>query len=456
MLNYSVKSTRFDVKRVVILYLVGTLVFTLPLLFLSILTISQFAAILSVFIIILAVIDPRWGIASMIASLAMMEVLPDLPLVSSFSALLGVVTFASFFLYTFVRKILPLPKKLEGGFWLALLLVAWIFFTHPDAALVLGDRVWIWTFVQLVLAAWLARHLITDLSTTRLVAILFVLANLLSVYIVFQQGHIGDSLYQSQRGYGLGLGSNGTARYLILALLFTYYLYITDQHKKPIYSLLYMVCAAILTLGVIYTVSRTGIILIPIAAGLILISPSAKGNGKKLGFLLLGGVGISFFIPENAFSLVESIVPSILGGTDTAGLRYALWAAGMKMFSTSPVTGVGIGQFQYLLPKYGAGIVPAFFLNLTSHSTYVQLLAETGIIGFALFLAMAGLALKNLYSLTFNQDHHRAMTAWLWFSLIIVILVGAFTKTDFTEKLLWVALGVGYAAKSLLNRSDES
>ena len=446
------KSTYYhNPKRMLIIFLTGCLAIITPFLLQNILQVNQFTSIIAVFVIILALADPRWGIVAMVASLAIIEVLPDIPLASSASALLGAVTFASYLFHVFIRRALPLPQKLERGFWLGAILLAWIFLSNPSAALLLGDRVWIWTLVQLWLVAWLARNLITDPTTTKLLAIFFILANLLSVYIVFQQGYIGDSLYQSQRGYGLGLGSNGTARYLILSLLFTYYLYITSAQKRPIVSLFYAACGLILTLGVIYTVSRTGLILILLAIGLILISPSTKSNGKKLGFLLLGFVGISFFVPTNALRLIETILPSIISGTDTAGLRYALWTAGMKMLSDFPITGVGIGQFQYALPQYGAGLVPSFYLNLTAHSMYVQLLAETGIVGLFLFSVMLVLAVKNLYLRILSKDRDQAMTAWVWFSLVVIILVGALTKTDFTEKLLWIGLGIGFASISKSN-----
>ena len=439
------KSTHSERNKFIAALIVFFTAISIPLILLRVIQLDQLMPLIAVFVIILALVDPHWGIVAMIASLAILEVLPEIPLASSFSALLGAVTFASFLFSIFIRRVLPLPQKLEMGFWLGLILMAWICLSNPAAALVLGDRVWIWTLIQLWLVAWLARNLINDLPTTKLLAIFFILTNLLSAYIVLQQGFFGDSLYQSRRGYGLGLGSNGTARYLILALLFTYYLYMTNARKKPIQSLIYMACALALTLGVIYTVSRTGFILILLAVGLILISPSAKSNGKKLGFFLLGFVGISFFIPANALRLSETILPSITGGTDTAGLRYALWTAGMKMFSDSPVIGVGIGQFQYRLPYYGGGIVPARFLELTPHSMYVQLLAETGIVGLLLFVVVVIVALKNLYLRMLSKDYDQAMTAWMWFSLVTIILAGAITKTDFTEKLLWVGLGIGFA-----------
>lgn len=415
-----------------------------PLLLLDIIQLDQLIPFIALFVLFLALVNPRWGVVAMVASLAVTEVLPDLPLVSSFSALLGAVTLVSFLFQVFTRKAVSLHPKMEGNFWIGLVLIAWIFASNPAAALVLGDRVWIWTLLQLWLVAWLARNLITDLSTTKLIAIFFILANLLSVYIVLQQGYVGESIYQSRRGFGLGQGANDAARYFILALLFTYYLYMTKARKKPMQSLFLVACALVITLGVINTVSRTGIILIALAVGLILISPSAKSNGKKLGFLLLGFVGVSYFIPANALRLTGTILSSISVGTDTAGLRYALWAAGMKMFSDSPFTGVGIGQFQFMLPKYGAGIVPVYYLNLTPHNMYVQLLAETGIVGFSLFMAMVILALKNLYLRMLSTDYDQAMTAWMWFSLVVIILVGAFTKTEFTEKLLWVGLGIGF------------
>lgn len=438
------KTIPFDRSRILIAYLVFCVVIILPALFFNVMKIDLAVAIFGILLVFLTLVSPHWGIVATISSLAIVEVLPDIPLASSFTALLGGVTLVSYLFHAFIQRGLPLPDRLENGFWLGSVLIVWILVSNPAAALLLGDRVWIWTLVQLWLVAWLARNLINNPATTKLLMIWVLVANLFSVFVVFQQGVVGETAYQSQRGYGLSIGSNTTARYLTIALLFTYYLYMINPGKKFIYQLIYAIGAIILALGVVYTASRTGLILILVAVGLILISPSAKGKSKKWSFLFLGLAAFLLLAPNNLFKLLETIVPSIVSGSDTAGLRYALWQAGKKMFQDSPFRGVGIGQFQYQLPYYGTGIVQVGFLTLTPHSMYVQLLSETGIIGLILFIGMGTVALNNLFKRMTTQDYNQAMIGWVWFATLMVIFVGGITKTDFSEKLLWVALGIGF------------
>jgi hypothetical protein len=37
------------------------------------------------------------------------------------------------------------------------------------------------------------------------------------------------------------------------------------------------------------------------------------------------------------------------------------------------------------------------------------------------------------------------MAGWVWMTILVLLLLGGITKTDFSDKLLWVALGVGFS-----------
>lgn len=87
-------------------------------------------------------------------------------------------------------------------------------------------------------------------------------------------------------------------------------------------------------------------------------------------FKLLGTEQISFVAPSTQdYSTAE---------------RLAHWIAGIRMFLTHPLTGVGIGNYPDAYPSYYLTI----FVNSLghAHNYYINIAAETGVIGLAAFL----------------------------------------------------------------------
>ena len=67
--------------------------------------------------------------------------------------------------------------------------------------------------------------------------------------------------------------------------------------------------------------------------------------------------------------------------------RRYLIAAGLQMFIDHPVAGVGFGGFQHaLVTHYRNFLVPAIYSDTLSHTSFVTILAEQGLIGEALLL----------------------------------------------------------------------
>ena len=71
----------------------------------------------------------------------------------------------------------------------------------------------------------------------------------------------------------------------------------------------------------------------------------------------------------------------------SASGRIDAWYEGMQMFITHPLLGVGAGQFTQ-------------HHYLTAHNSIILVLAETGIIGFALWFAFIGYGFWMMYRLS--------------------------------------------------------
>jgi O-antigen ligase/Tfp pilus assembly protein PilF len=63
--------------------------------------------------------------------------------------------------------------------------------------------------------------------------------------------------------------------------------------------------------------------------------------------------------------------------------RLSMWSASLKMFRDFPLWGIGLGSWPDIFPRYRSAPWSFYFLR-EAHNDYVQVLAETGILGFGL------------------------------------------------------------------------
>jgi len=103
----------------------------------------------------------------------------------------------------------------------------------------------------------------------------------------------------------------------------------------------------------------------------------------KIGLLLSAGFLVSH-LPLTADSYTKAQV--------NIESRYVFWASSVLMFSKFPILGVGLDHFKLYLPSYARpahdllGFVQFESMGYTSwsHNEYLQILAESGLVGFSL------------------------------------------------------------------------
>ena len=173
--------------------------------------------------------------------------------------------------------------------------------------------------------------------------------------------------------------------------------------KKIIYSTVLIMGVAALTL----TFSRSG--LMAGALGIIITARIAVQTKKLKKFLLFSCVILIFitlFQLRNISLTDESLV-----------VREQLNAAAAKLWSQSPIFGIGFGNFLVELPQ----VLPSrsvYFLQPV-HNIYLLILSETGIIGLILFL---WLIWKSIGKAISKNERNHFITYHL--SLITLLLLG--------------------------------
>jgi O-antigen ligase len=355
--------------------------------------------------------------------------------------IVGGITLVSFLMN---RKWKPYRRKFTFAnihIW-GLLFIIWIFVSNPQAAWFAKDINWVFTFFQLWVFIILAGELLDAPEKHHILMWVYAIVTMLSALVAIQQGGQFESgIDINIRATGLAEGANTAARYFVIATVFFVYLRSITQKSLPRLLALF---GGLVTFGAVFmTVSRSGIVLLFVAAGLLFLLYPSRKNRLQLVVIFLFATVFLIYLSQNIIDIINSIVPAISQGTDTVGLRYSLWKAGWRMWLDHMISGVGIGRYRMELRNYGKDLIPAQWLGLSAHSMYVALLAETGFVGLGIFLALLVTSLKNLWDALKKADiKNNISLPGVWFVVLCVIALGGITKTDQADKMLWLVMGI--------------
>ncbi|HEX8648428.1 MAG TPA: O-antigen ligase family protein [Thermoleophilaceae bacterium] len=207
-----------------------------------------------------------------------------------------------------------------------------------------------------------------------------------------------------------------------------------------------LICAA----AIFLSLSRGGLIALGVAlVAAVLVAGRWRAQALVLTVCLAMG-GLFYFAFVASDDAVDRVT-QLEGGTG----RTDLWNIGVRMVEDKPFTGVGLGNFpissvHYLLEP---GVVrrDEFIVDQpkAAHNMYLQVVAELGVVGGALFVAIIGFALLCIYraARAFARADERGME--LLARALLVALVGILTADFFISeqfsKQLWFLLGLGPA-----------
>ena len=196
-----------------------------------------------------------------------------------------------------------------------------------------------------------------------------------------------------QFGYMAGITGHysSNATFLTCGVLISSTRYLADKEKKNLWMSLFLLSALLLT-G-----KRAHIIFIILALYTIYYFSL---TGQKISSKLMKSIGIVIislcfvtiiinYIP--ALSVVISRIQTFMEGNDTSTqVRFKLWALALNAFKQHPVLGIGWEQF-YSTLSYMVGSNR----NFEVHNVYLQLLCETGLLGFSIYISWFIFVLGN-------------------------------------------------------------
>jgi hypothetical protein len=182
---------------------------------------------------------------------------------------------------------------------------------------------------------------------------------------------------------------NVFATYLLLYICLSLgiALFIPDQRKRA----LAVTIASISFAGLLLTFSRSGWVGFLAAALVFLV---LYPRFLKIGILVFAVVPLLMvLLPQKEIAgLAKRTTPEMDASTRA---RLGAYKTAWAMFSDYPVLGVGLGSFnqrflEYKVPeaRFPKNYIRGSELGMEAHSTYLQFLAETGVIGILAFIGL--------------------------------------------------------------------
>jgi O-antigen ligase len=246
---------------------------------------------------------------------------------------------------------------------------------------------------------------------------------------------------------GAGGDPNETAAAMVAGLALATALGVA-MRGRPLVRMACFVAGGICMAALFLTSSRGGLIALAVA----LIAAVLLGGRRRGTMLIAALVAVMitvFYFATIAPQDVKERVTHPQGGTG----RVDIWKVGWRMVEANPIHGVGSGNFQtssihYLLEP-GKLARSDFIVNTpkVAHNTYLQVLAELGIVGFGLFVTVL------LFGFVCAFKAHRAAAAAgdreldIIARATVVALVALFAAYFFVSrdfgKQLWLLLSLG-------------
>lgn len=404
--------------------------------------IAGFAGLVSMLLILR---DPAWGVTLIASTLTIEPMLIKYTReFAKYNLLLGVLSVTSFLL---VRR----NRRLFSGQFSLVLVFAGLFVLWGTARTTVTMTA-IWTYVQLFVLMFLASEVISPEKHFRFL-LLFVLGTtigaLLYSHEVRQNGVLEATL-------STGINRNTFAFYCVVALVISVYLHMRAQGwlHHVVFSAFHIILAG----SIIISESRAGLLnLIGTTVLMVVVWPGVFRNPEtessrspmvrvRTGiflFLLTLGIVVQFIVSDEYIARMEERLfrPAQKGLAEIDEGRAILTQQAWETFLQNPVGGVGLRGFR-------SESVEKLKSGLTAHNLYVVLLAETGLIGFALYMGWVLSATLNFFYVFRFGSHDYRLLAVLWSSIIAIILIRGFTASALHyDKLFWAVGGISIALR---------
>ena len=233
--------------------------------------------------------------------------------------------------------------------------------------------------------------------------------------------------------------------------------FVVNRHFSTRGRVLGGIAAALCLTGILISLSRGGLI----GLGAALVIAVVVGGRWRGRILAIGGAlalcAVGYFAVFASLPAQERVL-NVTGGNGSG--RLELWTVGLRMLEAHPVNGIGTGQFQlasvhYLL-RPGLFETGEYILSTpkVAHNTYLNVAAELGLVGGALFVALLLFSLGcTLLAVKRAREAGDERMEILLRGLVVGIggfLVTLVFLSENYAKLLWIVIALGPAMLAVM------
>lgn len=358
-----------------------------------------------------------------------------------------------------VNAVLGGHRLLVAG---AVLLVVWLTLSLLWAR---DPGVWIsaqWRWYVALLCGLIVATSVTSRRHVHWILVAFVAGAVASVTIGLLAGGlnqstiagVGPATQTEGRLQGGSSDPNLLAAGLIPAIVFAATLF--GATRRVAWRTILLLGIGILTVGLAATQSRGG----ALAAAVAALAALALYKHQRPQMLALIGVMVScafvwFAANPGSWARVTSY-------SDRGAGRADLWQVAWRMAHDHPIVGVGLGNFTDRAPEYVNQPGGMTFVDLiverprVVHNAYLELLAETGVLGLLLYLFVVAACLRAAWRAAgrFDAQGDRTLASAaraVMISTLAMLVAGVFLSYGWDPRM-WVLFALGPALLALSGR----
>lgn len=195
----------------------------------------------------------------------------------------------------------------------------------------------------------------------------------------------GTGLFRATAGFGW---PNELGMFLALALPLALHVFLAADRLAG--KLLALASLAAVALGLAFTFSRGSWLAFLAAAPILLLT------GRRMALVTLVGIAMGAVALDLLLGGVLRERAMAVFTDPYVGQRFALMAVGVLMFLAHPIVGVGPGGFAESLADFGPEVAWLWDYVGSSHNAYIEIAAETGVLGLAGFVGLLTVTLLAL------------------------------------------------------------
>lgn len=240
----------------------------------------------------------------------------------------------------------------------------------------------------------------------------------------------------------LGFGQpNGLGFFLAALLPLAAYRFASSSGVPRFLSAAALAAAS---LGLVATFSRASWVAALAGVGVLALAGQRRLALRIGALVLLGGLAVEL----GGGGIISDTVTRTVGDW-VVEQRAALFLAAVQMFLTHPVTGIGPGGFADQVRDYAARITQLWDYQDTPHNAYIQMAAETGVLGLIAFCLFFGACLHLLLRAARGSDPGRERGLRLAllssFATVMVASLGIWPFAHGTGEVVVLLLALGFS-----------